>query len=174
MIRRFPFPGHEIEPAGEDGREPQEEAVSDLDFRLFLDFKDRIDGFYELIKSEFTASGLTATQMRTLDFLADHGNSSQQNVADELGLSRSGTSELLGQMEKKELVLRSLSSVDKRTIEVSLTEAGKAIGSRVRAEYERYCRSCMEDFSIDETRLFMDLVMRFIRRSYACEAAIRK
>jgi DNA-binding MarR family transcriptional regulator len=116
--------------------------------------------------------GITSTQVKTLHYLVDHEGSSQQSVADEMCISRSGASDLLGQMEKKDLVARRLSSIDKRTAEVYLTDSGKAVGAKVKAAYERYCLSCMEDFSAEEIRLFIGLMSRFIRRSHICEDII--
>lgn len=144
-----------------------------IDIDLLSKFSDRIIRFYEIVKSELEYSKLGSSQIKVLAFLVDHEGSSQQDVADEFGISRSTVSEVLTQLESKQFIVRQPSEGDRRATSIRLTDLGRAVGSKVRIAYERYCSACFRDLSGGEAQLFMEFMERFIRQSYLCESHIK-
>ena len=75
----------------------------------------------------------------------------QKDIEREFGLSRSAVSRALGQMEEKELVIRTASSDDSRLKELALTPKAKAVSCQLHS----ICRSVEDElvkgFSPQET-----------------------
>ena len=71
---------------------------------------------------------LSLTQLRVLAILRDH-EPTMSELADHLGLDRSSVSGLIDRAEKRGLVCRIASDVDKRSSRVTLTKHGQAFAA---------------------------------------------
>lgn len=74
----------------------------------------------------------------------------QRDIEAALGLSRSGTSKLLAQMEQKGLVTRVRVACDDRLKKIVLTDQAKVYSARIQADLERTERLLTEGFSEEE------------------------
>jgi DNA-binding MarR family transcriptional regulator len=61
---------------------------------------------------------------------SDDGNRRMQELADEIHLSQSALSRLVGRLEDKELVTRAICDYDRRGILACITPAGRAVQGR--------------------------------------------
>lgn len=83
--------------------------------------------------------GLRPAQYAVLAVLADNRDLSQQKLADALGILRSGMVPLLDNLERRRLIVRVPSAVDRRTHALRLTADGNALlakASALIAEHE--------------------------------------
>ena len=71
------------------------------------------------------AAGLTAVQIRVLQIVAEKGHATPKAIATRMGVSQPTMSSLLDRLEKKELVERHPSKVDRRQVDIVITEEGR-------------------------------------------------
>jgi len=73
---------------------------------------------------------LTTSEFDVLEFLAtapkDRDQQRMQDLADAVHLSQSAVSRLVGRLEERELITRSICSQDRRGINACLTDAGRS------------------------------------------------
>ena len=70
-------------------------------------------------------TGLTTSQLLVLEVVVKLDTSTPSNIAKEVQLSQATVTNLVDRMERNELVLRQKSTVDKRVVEVLLTDKGR-------------------------------------------------
>ena len=70
-------------------------------------------------------TGLTTSQLLMLEAVVKLDTSTPSNIAKEVQLSQATVTNLVDRMERNELVLRQKSTVDKRVVEVLLTDKGR-------------------------------------------------
>ena len=70
-------------------------------------------------------TGLTTSQLLVLEVVVKLDTSTPSNIAEEVELSQATVTNLVDRMERNELVLRQKSTVDKRVVEVLLTDKGR-------------------------------------------------
>jgi DNA-binding MarR family transcriptional regulator len=82
--------------------------------------------------------GLSCHEFEVLDQLAEvsaHGKPRVQDIADVVPITQSALSRLIGRLEKQGLIERRLCEVDRRGINVFLTEAGRTRHAEARPTY---------------------------------------
>lgn len=70
-------------------------------------------------------TGLTTSQLLVLEAVVKLDTSTPSNIAKEVQLSQATVTNLVDRMERNELVVRQKSTVDKRVVEVLLTDKGR-------------------------------------------------
>lgn len=65
-------------------------------------------------------------QGRILSILRENGEMTQRALTEQLGIQPGSASEILGKLEKAGLLIRTPNPADRRTVDISLTEAGAA------------------------------------------------
>lgn len=73
-------------------------------------------------------------QNRVLHILAREGTMTQRAMTERLGIQPGSASEVIGKLERAGLVLRAESEEDRRTANISLTQAGKAQAEELSAQ----------------------------------------
>ena len=76
------------------------------------------------------AAGLTAAQIRVLQIVAEKGHATPKEVAKRMGVSQPTMTSLLDRLEKKRLVERHASRVDRRQTDVVITRDGTSAVER--------------------------------------------
>ena len=72
------------------------------------------------------AAGLTAVQVRVLQILAETGRSTPKALAARMGVAQATMTTLIDRLVAKSLVERHRSQSDRRQVDITLTEAGRA------------------------------------------------
>jgi DNA-binding MarR family transcriptional regulator len=88
-----------------------------------------------LIERRATADGLSVVQIRLLGVLRDR-EPTMQELSKLLGLDKSSTSGLVDRAQRRGLVQRIPSTVDRRVVTVRLTDASRALVASVRSGFE--------------------------------------
>lgn len=66
-----------------------------------------------------------SSQRKILLILSENGGEmTQRELTEELGIHRASVSEVLGKLEKKEMITRSQDEQDRRRVQIALTEKG--------------------------------------------------
>jgi MarR family transcriptional regulator, 2-MHQ and catechol-resistance regulon repressor len=89
--------------------------------------------------------GLTISQFGVLDAIFHIGSMSQKDLAQKLLKSGGNLTMVIDNLEKRGLVKRIRSAVDRRVINVSLTEAGEAL---IRQIFPKHVAIIKQEFSI--------------------------
>lgn len=76
------------------------------------------------------AAGLTAAQVRVLQIVAEEGESTPKAIAARMGVSQPTMSSLIDRLEKKRMVERHPSRLDRRQTNIVITPAGTAACER--------------------------------------------
>lgn len=71
-------------------------------------------------------SGLTGPQLLVMKIIKQHGEIHAGVLAKQINLSQATVTTILDRLEKKQFVLRTRSSIDKRVVIVTLTDAGES------------------------------------------------
>lgn len=76
------------------------------------------------------AAGLTAVQIRVLQIVAEKGYATPKAIASRMGVAQPTMSSLLDRLEKKKLVERHPSKVDRRQVDIVITAEGEDVVAR--------------------------------------------
>ncbi len=75
-------------------------------------------------------------QGRIVSMLSKDGPMTQRELTDRLGIQPGSASEILGKLERAGQIARTQNETDRRTVDIALTEAGRAKAEEVAAERE--------------------------------------
>lgn len=89
-------------------------------------------------------------QRRILNLLAERGSMTQRALMDLVDVRSGSLSEILGKIEDQGFITRQPNEQDKRNMDISLTEAGKAKAGAMRAENEALVSSLFSGLSDEE------------------------
>ena len=70
-------------------------------------------------------AGLTAVQLRVLQIIAETGSSTAKHLATRMGVTQATMTALIDKLEKKQLLTRHRSEVDKRQMDLLITDLGR-------------------------------------------------
>ncbi|MER5521959.1 MarR family transcriptional regulator [Streptomyces sp. NPDC002763] len=131
---------HATPPAGEDLG--LVDALAQLSF-LVQNGLAEIAGRYDL----------SITQTRLLGILRDREPTMNQ-LGRHLGLDKSSITGLVDRAQRRGLVTRTASTVDRRSFQVSITDAGRQLVEQIAAQFAERIERCVEPLSeADRTRL---------------------
>ncbi|MEV6762575.1 MarR family transcriptional regulator [Streptomyces sp. NPDC051105] len=96
---------------------------------------------------------LSITQTRLLGILRDREPTMNQ-LGRHLGLDKSSITGLVDRAQRRGLVTRTASTVDRRSFQVSITDAGRQLVEQIAAQFAERIERCAEPLSeADRTRL---------------------
>ncbi len=99
-------------------------------------------------------------QKRILMLLRESGGMTQKELTRRLGIQPGSASEVIGKLEAAGLLVRAPSSDDHRTTDISLTEAGMAVGEVAAAQRERRHEKMFSCLSEGEKEALLGLLER--------------
>jgi len=100
----------------------------------------------------------TPLQFGAITVIANSPGVDQATIAEELGIDRVTTGDVLTRLEKNELAFRKVSARDKRYKEVFLTPAGLKLAQEGAARLSRIQDRFLEPLDGKQRKLFLDLV----------------
>ena len=104
---------------------------------------------------------LTLVQHRLLVLLATGGDQAVGALAEQLGVNASNASRLCDRLERLGLLARVRSARDGRSVDVSLTPAGRRVFETVRAHRLRDVRRVLDRMSDHDARAAVDALTAF-------------
>lgn len=99
-------------------------------------------------------------QPEILEYLADHGDCSQRELADFLGVSPASIATSLKRMSKAGFIERTPDEADRRVNRLRLTAKGEDIRKAGRAECDKVDEAVFKGFSDEEIAAFSDMLAR--------------
>ncbi|HUW38986.1 MAG TPA: MarR family transcriptional regulator [Rhodocyclaceae bacterium] len=89
--------------------------------------------------------------------------------ARESGNDAGAMTRMLDRLEAKDLLLRERSTLDRRVVNVTLTERGQAIAAQIPFTLAEVLNQHLRGFSEAEFKQFLDLLQRFVRNGEAAD-----
>lgn len=96
-----------------------------LSLKLFVVLTRALDAVRKSIEKEIRTYGLNPTEFAVLELLYNKGEQSAQKIGEKVLIASSSITYVVDKLEKKELILRTPFSEDRRIINVSITEEGR-------------------------------------------------
>ncbi|MDR3399054.1 MarR family winged helix-turn-helix transcriptional regulator [Pandoraea fibrosis] len=120
----------------------------------------------QLIMAELTKEtsqyGLTSTQATMLYKVATGKSKTAADLARDYCIDASAVTRLLDRLEAHGLLVRERSKMDRRTVNLSATEAGYAMADRMPDIFVRAADHLMRGFSVEEVGFLKSLLRRVI------------
>lgn len=114
---------------------------------------------------------VSVTQCYALEALLHRGPSSLNELAAQLFLDKSTASRVVGTLERKGYLTRSIDPQDRRAVSLEVTAAGRRLHDRIRQDLVEETRRLLEDFE-PEVREAAPTLLRRLARSAANRAGL--
>lgn len=108
------------------------------------------------------AHGGKDSQNRVLHMLLRSGGMTQRQLTERLDIQPGSASELLKKLETAGLITREANADDRRTTNITLTEAGKAQVEENRKKFKETNRALFETFSEEEKQQLLTLLEKLV------------
>lgn len=108
---------------------------------------------FQKMSTNLAPYDLTPVQYGVLYCLWEMDKTNPKEIAEELQLENSTISGVLERMEKKELIVRNISTEDRRFIQIGLTEKAKTLRDGVLETVENVNQEVLSVFSQEEQEL---------------------
>lgn len=148
------------EPDPESGLEHGPERTEAMT-RLLVEFYERFSSWEQAVVRE---SGLTLPQMHTIEIIGALGEPRMKELAGAMGVSTGALTVLVDRLVRAGLVDRLQNPDDRRSIRVSLTEAGRRHYDEHHGLHLHLTRELAGALSHEETAVFMDMLARLNER----------
>ena len=112
------------------------------------------------ISTSLSGMKLYRGQPEILEYLNEHGDCSQKELADFLGVTPASIATSLKRMSKSGFIERTSDENDRRINRLRLTEKGKEIRLAGRNECDRVDKAMFNGFSDEEISSFTDMLSR--------------
>ena len=120
--------------------------------------------FKQFIYKSFLANGfdLTPEQFLVMDTLWDEGVLNQQQIADYIQKDKNSVTKLLNGLEKRGLVMRTATGIDRRSKNIVLTKQAEEIKDRVVEVALQAVNQICDNISSKEISIFINVLERMI------------
>lgn len=108
---------------------------------------------------------LSLMEYRTLARLEDAGPAPMVRIADEMLMTRAGTTLLTDRLENRGLVSRVRKSGDRRVIFITITVKGRRLLSRARKSHDELVAGKMNNLDENEVRTLLEIVDKLSGRA---------
>jgi len=103
---------------------------------------------------------LNAADLAAIALLGEAGTLKNREVAARLGVAPTTATSILDRLVRKGFVRRARSEIDRRIVEVDLSDAGSAFFARLRARQLQNCRSMLAALGEEERVVFLNLISK--------------
>jgi DNA-binding MarR family transcriptional regulator len=121
-----------------------------------------IRNFWAISRMLHQMSDGRGSQKRILTVLLRSGKVTQSALTEHLGIKPGSVSEVLSKLESAGLIRRTYSDIDRRTIEIELTDSGRLEAELALSEREQRKREMLAPLSIEEQEELLALLDKVI------------
>lgn len=144
---------------GERGRGREHKSILDSERYAAMDMDSKLQAMIRELghASRFRFDG-KGGQGRILRILSETGTMTQRELTERLGIQPGSASEVIGKLEKAGLIQRTASEADRRTADITLTEAGKAQAAEQAAQRQDRNREMFASLTEEEKKTLLTLL----------------
>ena len=110
--------------------------------------------------SGLRGTDLSLGQPKVLEYLKEHNGSSQKDIARGCHIEAGSLTSILGRMEDKGMIKRTMLNGNRRSLYVFLTDKGKQLQEIVAEEFAYLDEKAFDGISEEEKEMFMDVFLR--------------
>lgn len=103
-------------------------------------------------REQQSGGGLSGSQLRALDGLADAGRATARQMADFADVTPATMTGMLDVLENRGVISRERSLTDRRAVQIVLTDQGREIVAEARDQWQRRWREAMADVPAEDLR----------------------
>ncbi|WP_433943804.1 MarR family winged helix-turn-helix transcriptional regulator [Paenibacillus sp. SN-8-1] len=121
------------------------------------------DNYLDAVDLELAPFGITESKLDVLLLLKLHKDRefiAPSSIADRLGIRRASVTALLDWLEKRNLILREQSDLDRRRVQVKITAEGLELLDKVLPSLWSVCSSIMNELDHEETELMNKILAK--------------
>lgn len=112
------------------------------------------------ISTSLSGMNLYRGQPEILEYLNEHGDCSQKELADSLGVTPASIATSIKRMSKAGFIERTADEKDRRVNRLSLTEKGSEVRLAGKAECDRIDKAMFSGFTDEEITAFSDMLTK--------------
>jgi len=128
---------------------------------MIISFADKLNAFTRTtLNKELDNYGLKFNQWRLIHAISSKSIFTPAKLADELMIERATVSRYLDQLEDKKCIRRSHNRLDRRVVDIELTQTGENIAQFGIDLMDKAYRSVLTDLSNSENKNFMALIKK--------------
>lgn len=129
--------------------------------QIFMEFYDKLSSWeHSVVKG----SGLSPTQMHTIEVIGHHQNLMMKELADRLGITTGTLTVAVDRLEKLDMVKRKPHEHDRRSWLIALSEQGKSMYEQHHKYHEEFTQEISHDLSNKEIDQLTQLMARILQR----------
>lgn len=128
--------------------------------QLHMGTREFVSQFKRAMKAVLAEQGLTPLDGQIMLALKKGQAETKAQLAQHLHLKQAGLTRALDRLVEKKLILRQADPQDKRYVHLSLSEAGDAIGKKVRKGAHDIWRRLLVDCSESEIKNFVNMIYK--------------
>jgi DNA-binding MarR family transcriptional regulator len=125
--------------------------------QLLIEFYEKFSSWEHGVVRE---SGLTLSQMHTLEILGAAGDLRMTELAAKMGITTGSLTVLVDRLEKNGMVVRKPHETDRRSIRVGLTEEGGRLSVEHHKLHTQLTQEISSVLSPEETKAFIEILGR--------------
>ncbi|MBK6289509.1 MAG: MarR family transcriptional regulator [Gammaproteobacteria bacterium] len=125
-------------------------------------------------QARFADQEITFTHWIALISLRDGISHTCSDIARHLGHDTGATTRLIDQLEVRGLIMRRRDEVDRRIVNLSLTDAGHAVATELMPRTVQFWNDMLAEFTTDEASTLIELLSRLLTRMEAEPMATMK
>ncbi len=115
---------------------------------------------------------ITPVEFKCLRYLLSNTFPQVKELASHMSLTAARVTNLLNSLEKKDYVLRTISSEDRRVIKVKLTNDGQIFANEIQEQYVNYHKEIIESigdeneliYLLDSIKTFKNILETFLKK----------
>lgn len=125
--------------------------------QLLIEFYEKFSSWEHGVVRE---SGLTLSQMHTLEILGVMGDLRMTELAAKMGITTGSLTVLVDRLERNGLVARKPHETDRRSIRVGLTDEGARISEEHHTLHTHLTQEMLAVLSPEEAKSFLEILRR--------------
>lgn len=132
----------------------QQYHTADINDKLIINLRD----LGHIMRLQYEGK---ASQKRILIILNEIGSITQQQLTKRLGIQPGSASEVIKKLENAGLIMRTQNLIDRRTVDIQLTDRGKAVALEAKEQRKRRHKemfSCLTEEEKQEMLILMEKV----------------
>ena len=137
-----------------------------------------LNGFFSTVLNgrlldEATGGELTPVQYEALAFIHRHGGCSAKALSEGLRISIPSSTRLVDRLERKQLVDRRESGVDRRLVRLTMTPVGESTLAAVREVRIAFLQRALGTLPDNERATFQELLEKFLQAALCDEQTVK-
>ncbi|MGE4572625.1 MAG: MarR family winged helix-turn-helix transcriptional regulator [Candidatus Izemoplasmatales bacterium] len=123
------------------------------------------DSFSKAIQRDVKQYGLNVTEFGIMEALYHKGKMNIKSLLEKVLITNSTMSYVIDQLIQKEYIIKTQSSLDRRSFELDLTQSGQSLMKNIFVKHKKHMRSIIEVLSKEEEEQLRIMLKKIGKRA---------